>query len=107
MKEMKTEFSQKMNLIKSNGFQYNNTLYGLDLHDQLSASLNEEEMKLYKQLDPFMFFNTINHDNIIIIVGRIIKPIITNLNDFIDELFYKKIVSINNMSIIIIIIHNK
>lgn len=69
MKEMKAKFSQKMNLIKSYGFLYNNTLYGIDLHVQFSASLNEEEMKLYNQLDSFRFFNTINHDNIISLIS--------------------------------------
>ena len=66
---MSVTFSQRIAITNKYGFKYNNTLYGLDLHVQFSASLNEEEMKLYNQLDSFRFFNTINHDNIISLIS--------------------------------------
>lgn len=105
MKETLTIFKLRLELVNSLGFKYNNTLYGLDAYNEMRISLTPQENILYDELDPFTFFNTVQHDNIIIIIGRIIKPIINELNDKLSSLFYHTVHQVNNYITIIIIIY--
>lgn len=104
MKEIKNAFSQKIKLVNSYRFKYNNTLYGLDSYNDISSSLNHQEKQLYNQLNPFYFFNTIEHDNIMI-VGRIIKPIANVINSSIANLIFQKVTNLRYITTLIIILY--
>ena len=102
---MSVTFSQRIAITNKYGFKYNNTLYGLTLYDELSSMLTEEEKNKYNELNPFEFFITIKHDNLMITVRRIIKPMNDKLNNFIADLFYRKVDKTKKLTIVIVTVY--
>lgn len=81
IKEMKSLVDINEKKALEHNFQYNLTLYGTSKYPKVDPSASDEEKQLYDELNPFLFFNTIKHDNLIIIFKQIYRPLITTMNE--------------------------
>ena len=103
IKEVKTLFELAEMKANERGYQYNMTLYGLPEYEELNATIPPEEQELYMQYSPVKFFNLESHDNLVIILKYILKPIFDEMNETLIQIGedQKKFVTIINNCIII------
>ena len=103
IKEVKTLFELAEMKANERGYQYNMTLYGLPEYEELNATIPPEEQELYMQYSPVKFFNLESHDNLVIILKYILKPIFDEMNETLIQIGedQKKFVTIINKCIII------
>lgn len=81
IKEMKSLVDINEKIALEHNFKYNLTLYNTPKYPTIDPSAPDEEKELYNELNPLRFFNTIKHDNLVIVFKQIYRPLITTMNE--------------------------